>query len=400
LIRHGSENSLDVDVVYLFPYPQNWNQLTSLLPDRHLCLRFCNYHKAQNRNIMVLDEKTHVVRECLKGLIDELNNSLLFTFGLHEQSALFQSVNPIERSVERVVILKVVRAVRSVLSRVSRSHLRSVVKLALQSHSLSEYVRVVAMIDFDHSSVQSCMDIEGCKSVAFQLAQTYCLMTDHVEVWTKNQVAQTCPDLELFMKRDPECMTLLNRLTTWKNKIVEEMQGITVYSLDGLTVHDKLNKTKQKKSTLNLMLSNKKLSDSPNWNAVTKQCIGIVIDMFPGLERCVYFGLDVDTLQTLLELGKHIELGENLTIVQPFLHHSELVVSVIVYDVQLDRLLFDEDKSRTCHKLFEAESMQVLMQTYPDYHIVYELKGDTVQPVSFRHKFTNQCFIGDISASS
>jgi hypothetical protein len=74
LARHGSENSLDEDTLYLFPS----------LPDAKACERFIA-GSADDRNIFTVTEassadgarSTVVVKECDQGYPDEINNALL-----------------------------------------------------------------------------------------------------------------------------------------------------------------------------------------------------------------------------------------------------------------------------------------------------------------------------------
>jgi hypothetical protein len=76
LARHGSENSLDEDTLYLFPS----------LPDAKACERFIA-GSADDRSIFTVTEasgeaadgarSTVVVKECDQGYPDEINNALL-----------------------------------------------------------------------------------------------------------------------------------------------------------------------------------------------------------------------------------------------------------------------------------------------------------------------------------
>ena len=70
---HGSEDSIDTDVCYVF----------DRMPDAGECKRFCDSTRAENRNIICIENGT--VSGCYKGIPDELNNALIETYGLHEQ---------------------------------------------------------------------------------------------------------------------------------------------------------------------------------------------------------------------------------------------------------------------------------------------------------------------------
>ncbi len=71
-VIHGSEDSLDIDVLYF----------VSNMPDVQAGLKFCA-SKQENRNVAQL--RDGIVIECLKGLPDEVNNSVFTTYELHPE---------------------------------------------------------------------------------------------------------------------------------------------------------------------------------------------------------------------------------------------------------------------------------------------------------------------------
>lgn len=58
-LRHGSKDSVDVDVVWVSFAP---------LPNRVDCLSFCNASKAENGNLIYVDKEEGVVLDVLKGV--------------------------------------------------------------------------------------------------------------------------------------------------------------------------------------------------------------------------------------------------------------------------------------------------------------------------------------------
>lgn len=98
-IIHGSKDSIDRDVIYLF----------DKLPSTRECYEFCNSNKDENRNIIVV--KNGMVFNCFKGTPDAINNQILDTYSNHKQ----KYDNPIKFRVERNIPLKVVRSVRQIL---------------------------------------------------------------------------------------------------------------------------------------------------------------------------------------------------------------------------------------------------------------------------------------------
>lgn len=90
---HGSEDSLDKDMVYF---------VEQMPKSRQACQDMClSSDPNENKNICMVQNGICVA--CFKGLPDELNNSLLVTYPLHEQ----QFELPIKQTVKRIILLKV-----------------------------------------------------------------------------------------------------------------------------------------------------------------------------------------------------------------------------------------------------------------------------------------------------
>lgn len=113
-VHHGSIDSIDLDIVYI---------LTKPLPDFETCKLFCSKDKTENRNIVFVDPNEGIVKDCFKGIPDEINNSLLHTFKNHKQN-FEENEFLIKKKVARNVPLKLVRCVRSLLTRITRSQFR------------------------------------------------------------------------------------------------------------------------------------------------------------------------------------------------------------------------------------------------------------------------------------
>jgi len=185
---HGSEDSTDVDIFYVFDE----------LPSKQECKKFCSADPSENRNIIVI--KDGVVTACYKGTPDEVNNSLIDTYDLHEQK--FPLL--ITKRVDRDLTIKVVRAIRIILSHLSRSKYRNVVKQALVSDFLYrlDILRYINLAEIDFSVLNKNMSREDIlKTIAFQIGQTSDLFFN-IEVYTKSEVALDFPALEEFLYRD------------------------------------------------------------------------------------------------------------------------------------------------------------------------------------------------------
>lgn len=182
---HGSEDSLDVDVIYLVEKQPSFQEAKMFCAD-----------KQENRNIATIQDG--VINWCFKGTIDELNNGLRATYGLHPQTEPLL----LTKDVERDVLLKVIRVVRCLLSHLSRTAYRTQVKEALKSPSWAHKLTTLSSIPFqeitDFGSKGNKEDI--LKVFAFQLGQSLALV-EGVELFTKSSVAAYYPALQPYLYR-------------------------------------------------------------------------------------------------------------------------------------------------------------------------------------------------------
>ena len=176
---HGSEDSTDLDVLYI----------VDELPDKAECKRFCSSDPSENRNVATVSDG--VITSVYKGTVDELNNALLRTYHLHPQTDELL----VTRELERCVPLKLVRAVRILLSYMSRTHYRPDVKAALRgtwTDKLNMLDKIdLTTVDFNafHKGEHNRADI--LKTYAFQIGQvTGLLHNPRIEVYTKSEIAE------------------------------------------------------------------------------------------------------------------------------------------------------------------------------------------------------------------
>lgn len=186
---HGSEDSTDLDVIYV----------VDELPSLQECKIFCS-DKIENRNLITIEDG--IVTSVYKGTTDEVNNSLLRTYNLHEQEYPLL----VTRVVQRDAQIKAIRAVRGVLSHLSRSMFRPEIKNALRG-SWSVRIETLQMIydhfdEIDFDSLQNNMSGDDVKKlIAFQIGQVLAL-TDFVELYTKSEIASYFTDLKPYLYRN------------------------------------------------------------------------------------------------------------------------------------------------------------------------------------------------------
>ena len=220
---HGSEDSLDVDVYYVFDEKPSFDE----------CRRFCSEDPNENRNIIVI--KDGVVVDCFIGTVDEINNGLIDTYPLHAQNDELL----VNKRLERDITIKSIRAVRGILSILSRTQYRSDIKYAL-THGWQARLDCLLNIDFttiNYNELGKRMNgPDMLKVIAFQIGQTLGLF-DGVELYTKSSVAKQYPELKSFLYREPSDLKVLNEyrdiLSGYLDKIkTKDLNDYTVLFCD------------------------------------------------------------------------------------------------------------------------------------------------------------------------
>lgn len=205
----GSENSIDVDVVFFIEnMPETIAERLLLSKNYSELIAPIFPEKVINANLAVC--KNGRLACVYKGTTDELNNSLFLTYVNHNQ----QYPNQIHGLLKRDIDLKFLRSARMVLSFLSKTEYRAVVKKALKG-DLSDKIEVLNSIDFTSISYfGKGKDSEGIlKSIAFQFGQLI-LLHEGSEVYTKSQIAIRFPELKKYLDRaeNPDLNSLQNVL--------------------------------------------------------------------------------------------------------------------------------------------------------------------------------------------
>lgn len=186
IIIHGSQDSLDVDAYMIVPRPlekKEGQELAKQYPEL---------------NISFLTIEDGRVTWAQKGIADECNNSLLATYGLHKQDFAC----PVEIKVPRQYAVKMLHTVRGLLTHCSRTQYRDQVKTAISSVNFMEKIEALESIDLTKiTGFDKKTPIETYKFMAFQIGQTYSLVKDHLELFTKKDVAHRFPELEPYLYR-------------------------------------------------------------------------------------------------------------------------------------------------------------------------------------------------------
>eukprot|EP01080_Neovahlkampfia_damariscottae_P010190 gene10190-2609_t len=202
--QHGSENSLDKDIVYLFQE----------IPSHQECLNFCK-EKKEDVNIIVI-QNNYVVFS-YKGIIDETNNALFNTIQLHQQKYTFPKLN----LMQRIVPLKVSSTILSLFIILRKKECRDEIIKSLKSFDLKNRILTLQKIDFSNIS----LTIEDVKFIAFRLGQTLALIYGK-EIYTKFELEKEYPDLTDHLRRSKSSNILV--LNKYKTIFLNEIDGVNI----------------------------------------------------------------------------------------------------------------------------------------------------------------------------
>lgn len=202
---HGSEDSVDIDVMYVFDQ----------LPDVTTCKSICDGKGNENGNIIVVNDG--IVVAAFKGSVDEVNNALFYTYQLHEQD--YPLI--IEHPVERDVILKDIKVIRKILSSFSRTQFRGDIKEALRGNWETKLL-VLKNLEYekiDFSIIPKTTTKDLMKTLAFQIGQALALHQG-IELYTKRAIAEYYPELKDYLYReDASSENMINFIRRFANEV-------------------------------------------------------------------------------------------------------------------------------------------------------------------------------------
>lgn len=219
----GSADSKDCDIM-VFVNAIGSVAENKLIVARHTEVLQSLYDKQVNVNLAVVNNE--IISEVFKGTPDEVNNSLIETYSLHQQKFPPQ----VTRRVERHAGIKALRSMRAILSFISRTEHRELVKQALSGtatdkHKALSAIQLGAIKELGNKNTDL---IDFHKTVAFQVGQSY-LLNIGIEVYTKSDIAFQFPELLPFLKRtgDGDPLILDRTKDLWLNSFAPE--NIPVY---------------------------------------------------------------------------------------------------------------------------------------------------------------------------
>lgn len=188
----GSEDSRDIDVMIFL------EEIPSIQNCKTLCAKYEHELTIEPRtkavDVNLCKVVDGIVEQCHKGSIDEVNNMLYYTYDRHVQAHPAQVTRPVERNVH----LKVARALRGILSHLSRTEFRSEVKAALISHDAGKMMACLEAItesgfNWDITKNNSTSELFA-KTIGFQAGQVVGLFSG-MELFSKSSISAHYPQL-------------------------------------------------------------------------------------------------------------------------------------------------------------------------------------------------------------
>lgn len=211
MTRHqifGSKSSTDYDIMVFvdkITTIQESHEIVSKL-DKEFSEIYSG--KPTNCNLAIVGEDGTITK-VFKGTSDEVNNALLETYDFHDQK--FPQI--IKGKISRDVNEKILRTARVLLSFLSRTEHRKIVKAALKG-DLSSKLDVLSIIDLSKITDLGSRNVEWVdyiKTMSFQLGQTNALIFD-TELYTKESISKYFPKLSGMLDRTREDLEYLESM--------------------------------------------------------------------------------------------------------------------------------------------------------------------------------------------
>lgn len=220
-IRHGSVDSIDEDY-YL---------VCDKVPKKE---EYLEWKKTQTKDYNIITIENGIVTDCLKGEVDEINNSIYYTFDNHKQNIK----KPILKTVERDILSKSMKVVRKFLTMVSKTQYRDISKKGTRS-DLKTRLNLLKEIDITKIEDYVRMPInESYKLYAQQIGMLEPLINGffdknfYQEFYDKKDMSNYYPELKKFLyrmeynKKDIE--DLQNRIQTFIKNIEKYIENVVL----------------------------------------------------------------------------------------------------------------------------------------------------------------------------
>lgn len=226
--QYGSKSSTDIDVIIVLPKAEM--PATQEERKRKLKQLKTDFLLDWNAIFAVIEDGILVDTIYTKSWIDSLNNAFYHTHKHHEQ---FFEI-PVTKTVKRNKTLAIYKAVRTILTMLTRTHLRSQIRPIIRGiHPFQLKLDVLKTIDFSEIETfhqKNTTDADIWKIIAFYLVQNELLITKNIEVYSKEKILKQVPAIADFILRKKITQEAKNTLTKLKNNWVKTIENFGNFS--------------------------------------------------------------------------------------------------------------------------------------------------------------------------
>lgn len=209
-IRHGSKESIDEDVYVV----------CDKIPTKE---EYSEFKKNTTKDCNFITIENGIVTNCFKGLTDEINNSIFYTFDNHTQTC----INPIKTPMKRDVFPKVVMVVRELLAYASRTQYRGEIKRVLKSSKLSDRIGVLREIELNKiSSFEKMPNFHAYKFYAQQIGLLEAMLCGWPEIFDKSEYGV---EYKPFLYRENTTDEQLSKLSHKLTMLVDNISSFYMY---------------------------------------------------------------------------------------------------------------------------------------------------------------------------
>ncbi|WP_420575068.1 hypothetical protein [Kordia sp.] len=221
--QYGSKSSTDVDVIIVLPKAAM--PATQEERKRKLKQLKTDFQLNWNAIFVVIEDGILVDTIYTKSWVDSLNNAFYHTHKYHEQ--LFEI--PVTRTIKRNKTLAIYKAVRTILTMLTRTHLRPKVRPIIRGiHPFQLKLDILQTIDFSEIETfhqKNTPDADAWKIIAFYMMQNELLITQNIEVYSKEEILKHVPAIADFILRKEITQEAKNTLTKLKNNWLETIKN-------------------------------------------------------------------------------------------------------------------------------------------------------------------------------
>ncbi|WP_442266574.1 hypothetical protein ACSIGC_02445 [Tenacibaculum sp. ZS6-P6] len=228
--QYGSTSSTDLDVIIEITK----EEMPLTQEERKIKLKqlMLDFELNWNAIFVVIEDGVLVDTIYTKSWIDSLNNAFYHTYKNHKQ---FFDL-PIKRLLKRNKTLAIYKAVRTVLTMLTRTDLRVNIKPILKGiHSFSNKIDVLKILDFtsfNSFNQKNTANEDVWKILAFYIAQNILLLSKNKEVYSKEEILSYYPQFSNFINRKVISVSDKQELNILKDIWIKEISNYGNFTSD------------------------------------------------------------------------------------------------------------------------------------------------------------------------